>query len=1291
MIIPLDPNLEGLAEKRFFSVARQISDRQEEGNSRRISAIVETEAARASSLPELNGQTDRYAACIRVLGDLAQLRWALVESGYGLELHSPRPQDESVVTPEQARARKDAIRKELRPRVQQQFEDKSVRAFIRQMERPSVSTKHRSIRTLIADGAELHSRLEASRSHPAGGQARFDALSTAVRPYLQLVEAGVRDEQTGILLQDIWRYFRYTWSIPQTPIPGRKLLYVVRDAAHPSHAVIGIAALSNCAVQMVPRDARIGWSTRGLTVALTALFAPAKRRRELERTDPLLEVQGLYNWLRPSLPTKTDPRNENKIAILKLVQEWLLNGIDEAVGEIEISGLMTEEEVRAPTDAVIDRLRRMSQEFADQRQVALSQGDDDSYDLSLLHDPWSDAPVGDEVLQLEAKHTTNKRVHDSRRMLVRKKRAFELSRLLDAQRVLLAYQGLLCDPARAISALESEDIRTAVNTAMSAAKSRRIGTNILEITTCGAVAPYSHMLGGKLVALMLLSPKIAADYKQRYGSEPTIIRSQLKNEPVSPDSTLVWLGTTSLFSHGSSQYERLRLPAGVISDEQAEIRYSYLGATSGYGTVQFSDETVRSVEVVMRQQRGYRDVNGVFGEGASPRLRKLRSGLDALGFNSGLVLLHHQERRIYGAPLFPGAGSYLCGLTKTVPNYVEHPERFLDASEKIADFWRRRWLAQRIEHDASWEALARSGPWLLSSQLPIQSVDTGSLQSEEVPPNGGTQSPSDGDELSLWRKLAQAGPNAISEGLGDADFARLHLKTKLEDRLLERARQGYSIVLTGNAGDGKTHLARAIQQRLGTDAANFDFAFDATAIMTREDGVRPIVERWRQARHAGKAMILAVNQYPLYRLRQELRRGLPDLSVEIERQWGERVVYGLEQTSMNSSEKLILVDLSLRNPLSVGFAGQALDRMLNSPAIQRYAQSGVDSNFSFNYRHLSNKEVRRRLLALFSRVISAGGRATVRELWILCARLLFGSADEPETAGAERTWYSERLFELDPRFPLTELLRRFADPAGVTHPQLDRKLETPNGTYAGDWQVDGELPEPIPARLAMAGLREQGRDKYRNRFAAIKRRFYFEHVQGGEENVFSLDDSSHGAFHQILSDSVSDALHLQKLIGAINRCYLPTEFEGIREKLFLWVGHRLDEQPTASYVANESIPRSRLRLRRPSPQAGLSDVFDYAPDHLLLGVMSLNGEMSVELSLRIDAELYGTLMSIEQGLPRHLINPGELNRLDSFIDRLRGAAPEQSFEFLIYNAEHVLPAVIQMTPDYARYDAVRRL
>lgn len=69
---------------------------------------------------------------------------------------------------------------------------------------------------------------------------------------------------------------------------------------------------------------------------------------------------------------------------------------------------------------------------------------------------------------------------------------------------------------------------TAVHTALLSVKSERVGTNMLELTTCGAIPPYNPILAGKLVALLMLSPQVAADYQKRYGKEASIISSQLK-------------------------------------------------------------------------------------------------------------------------------------------------------------------------------------------------------------------------------------------------------------------------------------------------------------------------------------------------------------------------------------------------------------------------------------------------------------------------------------------------------------------------------------------------------------------------------------------------------------------------------------------------------------------------------------------------------------------------------------------------------------------------------------------
>ena len=1283
MIIPLEPKLEGLAERRFFSFAQQMLDRQAAEDPERIGALVESEAQRAARLQDVKSQCEEYTACVRVLGDLAQLRWRLVESGYGLELHSPRPRDERVSGTAAARRRKEVIRNELRPRLRQQFSDPNVRKFIRRMEFPPAASRRKSVRTLIADGAELKARLSPAHRHRADRRACAEALRGVVRPYLQLVESGLRDDRTGLLLGDVWRYFRYTWSIPQTPIPGRNLLYLVRDAAHATHAVVGIAALSNCAVQLTPRDRAVGWSLAGLVEALTLLLGPPDQRAAREASDPAWRLQGPYQWLKPLFPAEGAPSPAAERAALARVVDWLLLGVSAALGEIERRGLAAESEIAAPTPQTAERLRRLSREFASHRHEALAGRSDGDESAT----PAADVPVDDDVLALEAKHSSNHPVHNSRRMLVRKKRAFELARLLDARRVLTAKREDLADPAIVFDTLEQAEVGSAMNAALSAIKSRRIGTNLLEISTCGAVPPYNLMLGGKLVALLMLSPEVAADYRRRYGREATIIRSQLKNARVVPDNRLVWLGTTSLFAHNSSQYERLRLPAGVIAPDQPEIRYTYLGNTTGYGTVQFADDTVRALDGLLRSRRGFRDVNGVFGEGASPRLRKLRAGLDAIGFDANLVMLHHQGRRIYGAPLFAKAGAYLCGLETDVPAYVSAPESYADGTERIAEFWRRRWLSSRLAHDASWVALGETPPRLLSSTMPLRKASSPDVGNGDEAGGGGGAGDGGGGRLEFWRRLAEAGSKAVSEGLTDAEFHALHVETRLDEYLTDRARRaGLSIVLTGAAGDGKTHLARALRRRLAGDAERFDFAFDATAIMNGENGVAPVVERWRRATSAGKGLVLAINQYPLYKLRQRLPDILPDVSEQIERQLRARLVTG-PGGDPAANDSLLLVDLSLRNPLSRDFAGRVLNRMLTDPAVRKHARSGSDPNFSFNFERLGDARVQERLFKLFDRVISSGRRTTVRELWILIARLLFGASAAEDAPGVPQAWYSERLFAPDPRFPLIDALQSVADPAAVSHPHVDRGLEARAGMRADQWLAGG-APDRLPASaLVPAG------DEYRDRFLALKRRFYFEHADGGDR-VFDLDPRPHARFHDVVRNPDADIEHLGRIVAAVNRCYFPHPFDGSRDKLCLWIGHRLDEQPTKSYVAGECIPRERLGILRPRPPGALRDALNYLPDHVILSVSEpheRHGRSPAEVELRIDAGLFGTLSEIVDGLPRHLVNPGELNRLDTFIDRLRGLTPSPLPEFLVYNAEHVVSTAVKMSPAFDRYVETRRL
>lgn len=1035
MIVPVHPPLEGIAAERFRTLARQLMQTQQRRRQLDFDEVCSQEIRWSSDNPHLNGCRDNYEAAIRVLVDLARLNWTIQETRFGVELQAPSFLPKRGIGPDEIARSKQAVRSELSPLREAQFRSPAFLDFIRRVETPSKTSGRKSILVLVADGRELRARLQPALA--VAGDERVTCLTEAVRPYLQLVDADEPEEHTGILLGEIWRYFRYTWSLPATNIPGRQLLYLVRDAAHPHHAVMGIAALSNCSMQMKKRDDFIGWTADSFT----------GRVEEILRSDsPASRLANLFDQLEAN--------------------------ITDALADVEAKGLATRAEIERPTAEIVARLRRVSQEFAADRQEALEEMHDGDLPDSLQETeagPYG-VPLAEEVLVLEKKVHDQPEFRKARAAMVAKKRSFELSRLLQARLRLREIKGDFLDPKHTADVLYLDETRMAINMALLANKSRRVGTNMLELTTCGAIPPYNQVLAGKLTALLLLSPQVADDYRRRYGSEPSIISSLLKNSPLVRDSTLVYLGTTSLYALGSSQYERLRLPAGTIAADQPELRFERIGYTSGYGTVQFAPETVQAVETVLTKHAGFREVNSIFGEGPSPRLRKLRTGLKLLGFDPENLLRHNQHRLIYGVPLAENALAFMRGEGGKLPEYIKRPGRYRDATERIAAFWTRRWLASRLNHTPAIESLAHTPAWKLSDQIPVTTTTSATLNLAETSATANTAEPS--PEVEFWRSLAHAGPEVCSDELTQEEINRLHVKRPLEDFLARKVREGFSLVLTGNAGDGKTHLLRRLQDRLDADGIEVVVEPDATAAM-KHGKLAPVLDGWRKALAAKKPYLLAANEYPLYQLRKNGPKLAPSLGkvlASVDSQCRARLAYGAESDDEDAKEKVLVVDLSLRNPLQPGFAGALLDRLLQNKALQQHAREGAEPNFTRNFERLSQPRVRERLLGLFQRLVVRGERAPVRELWIILTRLLFGSRLVPdEVPDAMNARYSERLFERDDRFRLSQLLAELADPAACSHPQWDARLEQPGSTKPADW--GGSRADARSARTRPGPLR----------------------------------------------------------------------------------------------------------------------------------------------------------------------------------------------------------------------------
>jgi Domain of unknown function (DUF4338) len=285
--------------------------------------------------------------------------------------------------------------------------------------------------------------------------------------------------------------------------------------------------------------------------------------------------------------------------------------------------------------------------------------------------------------------------------LFRAKRAATARVLLRAHRALSRATGALSD------VIIEPEARWAAELSLRQIKQQFASSALMEIATCGAAPPYGNLLGGKLACLMMASPSVVSAYRDRYAGEASIIASQMAGRPITKDPALVLLGTTSLYPERSSQYNRVRLPSGAIPGQTASVDFLELGRSGGHGSTNLSVEAEDALADLAAGRREFQNVNFVFGEGQSPKMRQLREGLAELGLGASDLIHHGSPRIVYVAPLARNARRFLLGVDGA-PDYVFPLDT--DGGEAIAEYWRSRWLASRLDHAKALDDLARTSP-----------------------------------------------------------------------------------------------------------------------------------------------------------------------------------------------------------------------------------------------------------------------------------------------------------------------------------------------------------------------------------------------------------------------------------------------------------------------------------------------------------------------------------------------------------------------------------------------------
>jgi hypothetical protein len=510
--------------------------------------------------------------------------------------------------------------------------------------------------------------------------------------------------------------------------------------------------------------------------------------------------------------------------------------------------------------------------------------------------------------------------------------------------------------------------------------------------------------------------------------------------------------------------------------------------------------------------------------------------------------------------------------------------------------------------------------------------------------------------------------NSYADRLSPEELSWVDVDLGLNEHMLELAREGLQVIVTGNPGDGKTHLIerlRADLEKLGTQVLT-----DANVLSDQE-----ILANWRACYEAGRPMVLAINEWPLFVLRRHLLAQDFKPLGEALRQVQQAVFYG-DQHPPAASDQARVIDLSLRNVLAPTVVLAVIDKLCDP---RFYQGLSAEDPAIANRDALRTTRVRERLTALLHEVARRGHHATMRQLVGFLAYLITGGRPMVDRLADHRQvhalHYAHLAFEGGVG-PLFDAVRESFDPATVTHPRHDTDLwrgVTTAASWVGATSPGGVQSLPTEARISA--------------YRRLKRRFYFEHVAGADLlKLLPLDERRFDALASAGTDGGANVV--RDLLLALNRFYEPDCPDTERDQLVLWQSHRFDVRSPDTFLSLHAVPASRFRIS-PSRFAPWVDAWLPAEQRLTatfaLAVVDGHGS---DTRLLVDRSLYLTLAEAHWGLGRASWSRSATRRVTRFVDQIHNSvdlAGSDIVDVRIRNVVKDIEAKIEIQRQPARY------
>lgn len=200
--------------------------------------------------------------------------------------------------------------------------------------------------------------------------------------------------------------------------------------------------------------------------------------------------------------------------------------------------------------------------------------------------------------------------------------------------------------------------------------------HVMDSFVLGAVPPYSMLLCGKLVAMLVASNEVRAAFRRKYSGCQSLISEK------NLDGRLALVTTTSAFGR-SSIYNRLRFSDRVL--------FQSAGFTQGSGEFQFSNGLYGAMSVYANRYCEATGKKEAWGEGFRNRREIVKKCLSKVGLSTEWIY-HGIQREIFVVPLAKNAKSFLRG-EQTKLYWLDRP------SAALFEFFKERWLAPRSSWD----------------------------------------------------------------------------------------------------------------------------------------------------------------------------------------------------------------------------------------------------------------------------------------------------------------------------------------------------------------------------------------------------------------------------------------------------------------------------------------------------------------------------------------------------------------------------------------------------------------